>query len=238
MGPVVHTGVSVAIGGAVWAATGEPLSIPVALSAGALNDVDHLLDHYNWYFRRNPSRFLSVFHAWEYIVIGSVVLAFAWHPLLLAGVLAHFSHLVIDSAFNKVHRAAYLLSFRAAKRFRTRDLLYAKWDTLSEYMTRMIPFWSFFEPALMRWPTYRKAADYTPELESRADGGSLRFWKRKISRGIPINSIKSETGDRFTSRFPRDPCLHRHTATKRGSRPGGGRGSDLIALYNIDMLSD
>ncbi len=165
MGPVVHTGVSVAIGGAVWAATGEPLSIPVAFGAGALNDIDHLLDHYNWYFKRDTSRFLRVLHAWEYVVIGSVVLAFAWHPLLLAGVLSHFSHLAIDSGVNKVHRATYFLSFRAFKGFRTKDLIYAKRDTLSEYMTRMMPFWIFFEPTLMRWPTYRKAANYTPDLE-------------------------------------------------------------------------
>ena len=166
MGPIAHTGVSVAIGGAVWVATGEPLSIPVAFVAGAFNDVDHLLDYYNRYYRLRGERLFLLFHGWEYVVAGAIALVFIWHPLLLAGVLGHLSHVLLDTAMNnKMHKATYFMSFRAANGFRSSAMMDEVPHDLSAELNESIPFWRFVEPTLMRWSPYRKAADYKPELE-------------------------------------------------------------------------
>jgi hypothetical protein len=163
LGPVAHTGVSVAIGAGVWAATGEPLSVPVAFAAGALNDTDHLLDYYNWFFRRRGKRLFLIFHGWEYVIAGAVVLAFAWHPLLLAGVLGHLSHVALDTAANNVHKGTYSVAFRVARGFRTSVILNREPASLSVTMGRLIPLWRLIEPVLMRLGPYRRAADYVPK---------------------------------------------------------------------------
>ena len=44
MGPLVHTAVSLSIGTAAWVGGASPLAVPVAVAAGVLPDLDHVLD--------------------------------------------------------------------------------------------------------------------------------------------------------------------------------------------------
>ena len=158
-GPVAHTAVSATIGGAVWAATGQPLAMPVAFATGVLVDVDHVLEYYLWYVRKDRRRALLVFHGWEYSLTAlGVVLAVAFSPLALAAVLGHLGHLALDTAFNPVHRLMYWVWFRVWRRFRFEGLVFDRPRSLSETLHRYIPLWGHAEPVFLRWRWYREAA--------------------------------------------------------------------------------
>ena len=89
MGPVGHSAISAGIGAGVWDITDSPAAGGVALGVGVLTDVDHLFDFYRWYVRRKKGKIYLFFHAWEYSIIGLLMLAFIYyHPVLLAVVLA------------------------------------------------------------------------------------------------------------------------------------------------------
>ena len=86
MGPVGHTVASLGIGGSVWAATGSLMAVPAAAAAGVLVDADHILDYFNWYWRRDLRRVFLLLHGWEMGIVGLlVVLAGAYHPVFSCG---------------------------------------------------------------------------------------------------------------------------------------------------------
>ena len=74
LGP--HVAVSAAAGAVLWAATGDVKTLPVAIGAGVLPDVDHLLDYYNWYVRRSYSRLILLLHGWEYLAAAGLIYFF------------------------------------------------------------------------------------------------------------------------------------------------------------------
>lgn len=92
-----HLAASAAAGGAVWAGTGEPIALPVAIAAGVLPDGDHLLDYYFKYIRHDRRFNFFLLHAWEYLIVGVIVYAF-FHsePWLLAAVAGYSTQLILD----------------------------------------------------------------------------------------------------------------------------------------------
>jgi hypothetical protein len=115
-----HVAMSAEAGVLVWASTGEPAVIPIAIAAGVLPDVDHLLDYYVKYVRRNGRFQFLILHAWEYLLLGVLALVF-WHqePWLIAAVAGYATQIAGDQLS---HREAswntYLVTSRAFKRFR------------------------------------------------------------------------------------------------------------------------
>ena len=149
LGPVKHTGISLGIGTAVWAASGEPLAVPVAIAAGVLNDGDHLIDYYLWFKKRDVRRLYLVLHTWELSAVGLVALAFWSHPLLLAAILAHLAHLVADYVNNRPKSIlTYSLLYRAVLRFERDRLIERVPDNLSDVLDHNIPLWHLIEPRL------------------------------------------------------------------------------------------
>lgn len=118
MGPVGHTVVSSAVGGGVWAVTGSPAAGVLTLGVGVLMDLDHLYDFYHWYIRRKPEKFYVLLHAWEYSIIGILLLASVfYHPLFLATVAAHLSHVITDHLHNHLNPLGYSIIYRITKKF-------------------------------------------------------------------------------------------------------------------------
>ena len=151
LGPVGHTVVSVGIGGAVWAATGSPAAVPAATVTGVLIDVDHVLDYYNCYWKRDKGRLYVLFHGWEYSAIAlAIVLAFWYPPVLLAAVLGHLGHLVGDQVGNRLaHPLAYSIVYRISAGFDRVRLAGEVPATFSEAFSR-IPLWPQLEPVVLR----------------------------------------------------------------------------------------
>ena len=102
MGPIGHTVVSVGIGAGIWASTGEPLALPLALATGVFSDSDHAIDVIDAQAYDRRHIMLRLFHAWEYTAIALVALVIWYNPLLLAVFLGHLSHLVLDQIANSV----------------------------------------------------------------------------------------------------------------------------------------
>ncbi len=113
-----HAVVSGVVGSGLWASTGQPETLPIAITAGVLPDADHLLDFYNWYVRRSFDRVILILHGWEYAVAGLLVYLFAFtEPWMLAVLLGYVTQIGGDQLFNRVRPYTYLLSVRAFRRF-------------------------------------------------------------------------------------------------------------------------
>lgn len=151
MGPVGHTLVSVGIGGTAWAATGSPASVAAAFVTGVLIDVDHVLDYYNWYWRRDKGKLYVFFHGWEYSAVALVLVLAVWyHPVLLAAVLGHIGHLICDQVGNRpMHPMAYSVIYRISSGFDRLRLAGEVPDTFSEAFSK-IPLWPKVEPLVVR----------------------------------------------------------------------------------------
>ena len=152
LGPIGHTAASVGIGAAVWAATGEPLALPAAFVAGALNDADHLLDYYLWFVRKDRRRVFLVFHAWEYAVVGLTLSLTIWqHPALLAAALGHLGHMLGDQLANRPKsKLAYSIIYRMRRGFDRRRLVGEVPATMSQALDPNIPMWRLIERRLPR----------------------------------------------------------------------------------------
>lgn len=119
-----HLVASTAVGGAVWAGTGNPATLPIAIAAGVLPDGDHLLDYYFRYVRRDRRFVFLLLHAWEYFFIGLILYLFVWNePWMLAIVAGYASQLVLDQISHGKggEWTMYLITFRAARRFASSD---------------------------------------------------------------------------------------------------------------------
>ena len=152
MGPIRHTALSVGIGSAVWAATGEALALPAAFVAGALNDADHLLDYYLWYVRRDRRHLFLFFHGWEYAIFGLVLSLTIWRdPILLAAALGHLGHITGDQLFNRLkNKMAYSIVYRMRTGFDRERLIGEMPSTMSQALDHNIPLWGLIEARLPR----------------------------------------------------------------------------------------
>lgn len=118
MGPLGHTVISGAVGGGVWLATGSTAAAGAAFGAGVLIDVDHLYDYYQRYVKRRQNKVYVLLHAWEYTLIGLLILTTAsYHPVLLGVLLGHLSHVVTDHSVNRLSPFGYSIIYRLFKRF-------------------------------------------------------------------------------------------------------------------------
>ena len=118
MGHVGHTVISGAVGGGVWLATGSPAAAGAAFGAGVLIDVDHLYDYYQRYVKRRQHKVYVLFHAWEYSLIGLLILTMAlYHPVLLGVFLGHLSHVVTDHLVNRLSPFGYSILYRLSRGF-------------------------------------------------------------------------------------------------------------------------
>ena len=144
-----HLAISTAIGGGVWAATGEPMALPAAMAAGVLPDADHVLDFYVKYVRRDRRFLFLVFHGWEFLAVG-VILHLALFPQawVLAAVLGYASQLVADQTANKVRWHTYFITARAALGFKS-DRVLGRDDTAS--YTALVDSLPFARTWLRSW---------------------------------------------------------------------------------------
>lgn len=118
MGPLGHTVVSAVVGGGVWAATGSWSAGGLTVAVGVLMDADHLYDYYQWYIKKRPDKLYVLLHAWEYSIAGLALLAAEfYHPLFLAVVAAHLSHVITDHFYNRVAPLGYSIIYRIVKKF-------------------------------------------------------------------------------------------------------------------------
>jgi len=142
MGPVGHAGVSTVVGGVVWAATGSLEAGALTLGVGVLMDIDHIYDYYQMYVRRKPDKFYVIFHAWEYSIIGIALLASVfYHPLFLAAVAAHLSHVITDQLHNHVSPLGYSIIYRMLHKFDSKNLA-PRHDPATSYwrLLKVLPY--------------------------------------------------------------------------------------------------
>lgn len=145
-----HVAMSTAAGTLVWATTGEPATIPVAIATGVLPDVDHLLDYYVKYVRRDGRFQFLLLHGWEYLFTGLFALAF-WiqDPWLIAAVAGYATQIVGDQYSHKnVRWNTYLLTARAIKGFRAPAGY--EWNNGRAYQS-LVESVPFGREALTRW---------------------------------------------------------------------------------------
>lgn len=149
--PLAHTGVSLGVGGAVWAATDEPLAVPAALAFGVLIDIDHAFDYFNWFVRKDPRHLLLIFHAWEYVIAGIAMLFVAWQqPVFIAAVLGYSVHVVADQVANRMHPMGYWISYRIYARFDRARLARDEAKDFTLVAREAIPFAHLVEPLALR----------------------------------------------------------------------------------------
>jgi hypothetical protein len=136
-----HVVVSTAAGGIVWAATGEPLSVPAAVAAGVLPDGDHVLDYYLRYWRGQRGRLLLLLHGWEFLALGIALYVALqpgdWAIGLLAG---YFTQIGGDQLFNDVRWNTYLLTARIVNRFDSMRILGRRDDRAYLALVESLPF--------------------------------------------------------------------------------------------------
>ena len=151
MGPIVHATVSIGIGATAWAGGGSPLAVPVALAAGVLPDLDHLLDYFDSRDAGRRRHMFRPFHAWEYCLLASIVaLAFYSNQLFLVAIFGYLSHIAIDQVSNRVHPLAYTLTYRVLKGFRRRELTPHLFAPGYRMDRQPKPNWAMLEPTLWR----------------------------------------------------------------------------------------
>lgn len=151
MGPVTHTIVAGGLGAAIWAATGEPLAVPVAIFTGVFTDTDHVLD----FVEPREGSYLKYmtrpFHAWEFSLVGIAIILGTWyHPLFLAALVGYMSHLLVDQIGNQSHPLAYFVLYRASKRFSRRQLTPHLFTRRFPYLPKDAPLWAKVEPRIYR----------------------------------------------------------------------------------------
>ena len=176
MGPVGHTVISSALGVVVGAATGSPEAGATALGVGVLMDLDHLFDFYQWYIRGKGKRIYLLLHAWEYSAAGVIALAAAFfHPLFLALVLAHLTHVATDHFHNRLPPRAYFISYRIAKKFDTAYITpgsnvmysYINWHRMLPFNSRLSPW---FRRRIEPWFAMRVERARSRDADTRKPG--------------------------------------------------------------------
>ncbi len=116
-----HLAASTAAGAAVWAGTGEPITLPIAIAAGVLPDADHLLDYYLKFVKKTRRFRFYLLHGWEYLIAGLVIyLFFVNEPWMLAIVTGYATQIILDqiSHARETWPLAYFVTYRALTKFR------------------------------------------------------------------------------------------------------------------------
>jgi hypothetical protein len=157
MRPTNHALLATSIGVAIWAATGEPLAVPLAFASGVLVDGDHLPDQIWHFYLKHKPRVFVVLHAWEWfagLVIATAMLSFPWWMVTVT--VGYATHIATDHHFNKPNVWGYFIVFRAYHRFR---------------VERISPDWELQDPvhALLRELRLRK----DPKDETPAKPGGI-----------------------------------------------------------------
>lgn len=120
----IHMGASAAAGVGVWGVTGDPIAVPVAIAAGVLPDVDHVVDFYNWYWRRSRRRVLLLLHAWEWVIALYAIAVFAIpEPWMIALASGYFTQVALDQFGYRVRWHTYSILARATQRFESGKVL-------------------------------------------------------------------------------------------------------------------
>jgi hypothetical protein len=119
--PHKHAVISATVGIIGWWTTREPAVVAVALIAGVLPDIDHLVD-YAYYHWRGEHRLLLPLHGYEFALLGAVGALRAGDKVLGIGALSYLIHLLADQAENRTHYFGYSLLFRVWHRFRVEKL--------------------------------------------------------------------------------------------------------------------
>ena len=170
MGPVGHTLISGVVGGGIWVVTGSTAAVPLAVGVGVLMDGDHLYDFHQWYIKRRRDKVYLLLHAWEYSMAGLVVLALGfYHPLFLATVLVHLTHVATDHWHNGLSRFGYSIIYRMVKRFDV-SFVSPHYDMTTQYQgfPRLLPFGRLLEPWFRRriQPWFDKRMNDTPHTNA------------------------------------------------------------------------
>ena len=116
MQPTIHLAISAVGGGSVWAVTGEPLALPVAVAAGVAIDVDYLL-------YRFPMA-IKLLHGWEWfaaLLAAGILTGFPWW--VTAAAVAYGLHIAGDQMVHRRGRWWYFLTYRTWQRYRRRKLM-------------------------------------------------------------------------------------------------------------------
>jgi hypothetical protein len=148
LGPIGHSTISAGIGVGVWGITGSTAAGVAALGVGVLTDVDHLFDFYRWYLLRKHGKLCLLFHAWEYGIIGLLVVGLVfYHPILLGAVLAHLGHIATDHFHNRISPWGYFITYRAYVGFDAARVA-PNQNVLNSYKSwpRLVPFGKRLEP--------------------------------------------------------------------------------------------
>lgn len=169
MGPLGHTVISGAVGGGVWLATGSAAAAGAAMGAGVLIDVDHLYDYYQRYIKRKQNKVYVLFHAWEYSLIGLLILTIAfYHPVLLGLLLGHLSHVATDHSVNRLSPFGYSIIYRLFRRFDGAYITPHSHKQISYgILNRLLPIdhrlGRMFKRRLRRWFVPRATRGHRPE---------------------------------------------------------------------------
>lgn len=152
MGPIVHTAVSLSIGVSAWAIGASPIAVPVALVAGVLPDLDHIIDFWDPGDEGRKRFMFRPFHAWEYFCLALLIaVGLYWESLFLVAILGYLGHIAIDQLANRVHPLAYSLAYRTSKGFRRRALTPHLFDPGRRLQQQQMPWWGLLEPSVWRW---------------------------------------------------------------------------------------
>lgn len=129
--------------------------MPVAVATGVLIDADHATHVLHPADRGNARYMFRLLHAWEYSFVGLVLYWAVWdHPLLLAAILGHLSHLTLDQITNTVRPLAYFIVFRASHGFKRRELSPRPFEKRYGAHEGTVPIWGRAEPTL--WWLYSR----------------------------------------------------------------------------------
>ena len=124
MSPTLHALVAGSLGIGVYKTTGSWEGGMATLAAGVLPDVDHLLDYFNWFVRRDTRRLFYLLHGWEYLGLFLLIAAVLSWPWVVAGIiLGYATHIVGDFLTNHRLASFYLLTYRAQRGFRRREIV-------------------------------------------------------------------------------------------------------------------
>ena len=117
--PREHALMSLAIGGVFTAATKSRLAGLAALATGTLIDIDHFVELGLVIKTGDRDRLILLFHGWEYIVVGGLLLARKPGWAGVAALLSYGLHVTTDHFTNHLGSPKmYSLLYRARHRFR------------------------------------------------------------------------------------------------------------------------
>ena len=145
---------STAAGAGAWAVTGEPIALPAAVAAGVLTDLDHLLDYYLFWVRRERRYLVLFLHGWEYLIAGLAVYIFGFRePWLLGAILGYATQIGPDQWVHAARWDTYLITVRASRRFRAKSTSTKAFASSYESHIASLPFGKEW---LRRWFESRK----------------------------------------------------------------------------------